>query len=190
METEVENGSGGLGTSLRKGGFIGCIPFGSAQPLLWVGVALLYRCTVLGWTWISRLNYQLCLWPYADKVLASCWLICLDPVISKVTSNNHGFQASTGQWHGLLSRKTSRVKKNPKNLLFTLWFTHYSSPTSSDLNLTRTLGHMVILISQMRKLRSESYKSTEVISARTRYQILVFWFNPILFLPLLIISAY
>lgn len=45
----------------------------------------------------------------------------------------------------------------------------------------------------MRKLRSESwlnaftcnYKTTEIVDARAKSQILIFWFNPMLFLPLL-----
>lgn len=43
----------------------------------------------------------------------------------------------------------------PPNLVIYLQFTHCSLPISPDFILTTSLGHMVILISQMRELRSE-----------------------------------
>lgn len=76
----------------------------------------------------------------------------------------------------MLLEKTPTVKKATKNL-FALWFTYFSSIASYSLNLTTTLGHMVVFISEVKKVRSQSYRicqDLQVVSTKARPQILVF----------------
>lgn len=112
MRTKVENGPGDMIPSLKRGESIWnifwwvsklCLEFG------WLGCLV-----VLCWTGykLQCLDYPLCLQPYADKGWGSCWVICLDIVISRVMSGNLGFCSSTGHWHRLLFGMTQLIVKH------------------------------------------------------------------------------